>query len=74
MTGVETKKIRCRKNRKMCEFKIEDLVVGPNHPPLVIAEVGINHEGELDKALKCVDAAVNAGAKVVKFQCHGLGT
>ncbi|MBT5470994.1 MAG: polyhydroxyalkanoate biosynthesis repressor PhaR [Nitrospina sp.] len=54
----------------MSEFKIKDRIIGPNQPPFVIAEVGINHEGELDKALKCIDAAVNAGAEVVKFQCH----
>jgi sialic acid synthase SpsE len=44
--------------------------IGPDHPPLVIAEVGINHEGSIDKALRLVDAAVQAGAEVVKFQCH----
>jgi N-acetylneuraminate synthase len=36
----------------------------------VLAEVGINHEGELAKALQLVDAAAQAGAEVVKFQCH----
>ena len=54
----------------MSEFRIEDRDIGPDHAPFVIAEVGINHEGELDKALKCVDEVVNAGAEVVKFQCH----
>ena len=54
----------------MSEFKIKDRIIGPNQPPFVIAEVGINHEGELDKALKCIDTAVSAGAEVVKFQCH----
>ncbi len=54
----------------MAEFKIEDRIIGPEYPPFVIAEVGINHEGELGKALKCVDAAVDAGAEVIKFQCH----
>jgi N-acetylneuraminate synthase len=44
--------------------------IGPNSPPLVLAEVGINHEGELKKALQLVDAAADAGAEVVKFQCH----
>ena len=52
------------------QFKIAGRMVGPDHPPLVIAEVGINHEGQLDKALQLVDAAVAAGAEVVKFQCH----
>jgi sialic acid synthase SpsE len=44
--------------------------IGPDSPPLVLAEVGINHEGELTKALQLVDAAAEAGAEVVKFQCH----
>lgn len=45
-------------------------MIGPGNPPLVIAEVGINHEGDVDKALQLVDAASAAGAEVVKFQCH----
>ena len=44
--------------------------IGPDEPPLVIVEVGINHEGEIGKALQLVDAAADAGAEVVKFQCH----
>ena len=35
---------------------------------LVIAEIGVNHDGELNKALQLVDAAARAGADVVKFQ------
>ena len=52
------------------EFSIAGRKLGPDHPPLVIAEVGINHEGEIAKALQLVDAAAAAGAEVVKFQCH----
>src|SRR5262249_32028015 len=44
--------------------------IGPDHPPLVMAEVGINHEGEFTKAIELVDAAAAAGAELVKFQCH----
>jgi len=44
--------------------------IGRDQPPLVLAEVGINHEGEFEKAIQLVDAAANAGAEVVKFQCH----
>ena len=54
----------------MKPVSIEGRPVGPDHPPLVIAEVGINHEGEFDKAIHLVDAACEAGAEVVKFQCH----
>lgn len=51
-------------------FRIGDRKIGPNEPPLVLVEVGINHEGSLEKALQMVDAAAAAGAEVVKFQCH----
>ena len=51
-------------------IKIADRAVGAGHPPLVIAEIGINHEGEYDKAIQLVDAACKSGAEVIKFQCH----
>lgn len=54
----------------MPEIDIAGRKIGPDYPPFVIAEVGINHEGEFDKAITLVDAAVDAGAEVVKFQCH----
>lgn len=54
----------------MSEFVIGSRRIGPDHPPLVIVEVGINHEGSVTKARELVDAAVAAGAEVVKFQCH----
>jgi N-acetylneuraminate synthase len=54
----------------MSSFAISGRPIGPSHPPLVIAEVGINHEGDVGKALQLVDAAAAAGAEVVKFQCH----
>jgi len=54
----------------MPEITIGNRRIGPDHPPFVIAEVGINHEGEVAKALQLVDAAAAAGAEVVKFQCH----
>lgn len=45
-------------------------MIGPDHAPFVIAEVGINHEGSFKKAVELIDAAKAAGAEVVKFQCH----
>ena len=44
--------------------------VGLDFPPLIIAEIGINHEGSLKVAKEMVDAAFRAGAEVVKHQTH----
>lgn len=44
--------------------------IGPEYPPLVIAEIGINHEGSLAVAKEMVEAAHRAGAEVVKHQTH----
>jgi len=44
--------------------------IGIDFPPLVIAEIGINHEGSLQTALKMVDSAYRAGVEVVKHQTH----
>ena len=52
------------------EFKIGNRSVGPEHPPLVIVEIGINHEGNFEKAIEMADSAIAAGAEVVKYQCH----
>jgi sialic acid synthase SpsE len=52
------------------EFKLADRPVGSNHPPLVIAEIGINHEGDYNKAIRMVDDAYVAGCECVKFQSH----
>lgn len=52
------------------EFSIRDRKVGLDHPPLVIVEIGINHEGDFNKAIALADAAIGRGAEVVKFQCH----
>ena len=54
----------------MKEITIGNRKVGDGHPPFVIAEVGINHEGDVEKAMRMVDAAVYAEAECIKFQCH----
>ena len=42
--------------------------VGPGNPCFVVAEIGINHNGDLDLARELIDVAVNAGCDAVKFQ------
>ncbi|HNR86865.1 MAG TPA: N-acetylneuraminate synthase family protein [Spirochaetota bacterium] len=54
----------------MNEITIAGRMIGPAHPPLVIAEIGINHEGDFDKAVRMVDDAAAAGCECAKFQCH----
>ena len=44
--------------------------INENDPPLVIAEIGINHGGSLDVAKAMVDAAHAAGARCIKHQTH----
>lgn len=52
------------------EFQIGNRKIGYQYDPLVIAEIGINHEGSLDLAITIADAAIDAGAEVVKHQTH----
>ena len=51
-------------------IQIGDRKIGADYPPLVIAEIGINHEGSLKVAKEIVDAAHRAGAECVKHQTH----
>jgi N-acetylneuraminate synthase len=51
-------------------IEISNRKIGIDFPPLVIAELGINHEGSLDIAKEMVDAAQRAGVEVVKHQTH----
>jgi N-acetylneuraminate synthase len=50
------------------EVKIGNRWVGDGHPAYVIAEIGINHNGDLTIAKQMIDAAVHARADAVKFQ------
>lgn len=54
----------------MPSFQIGNRQVGEGSKPLVLAEIGINHEGNLDVARKMVDVAHCAGAEVIKHQTH----
>lgn len=50
------------------EMKIGNKLVGEGHPVYVIAEIGINHNGDVEIAKQMIDAAVHAGVDAVKFQ------
>ena len=54
----------------MTTFNIGNREIGLNYKPFVIAEIGINHEGEYIKARAMIYDAYVAGAECVKFQCH----
>jgi len=48
--------------------QLGDRLVGPGQPTYVVAEIGINHNGDVHTAQRLIDAAVLAGADAVKFQ------
>ena len=54
----------------MTKFAIAGRLVGPGHPPYIIAEISANHNGDLSQALRIIDAAVEAGADAVKIQTY----
>ncbi len=54
----------------MNEIEIQGRKIGDGNVPLVIVEIGINHEGSLKTAFRMVDAAHHAGAEIIKHQTH----
>ena len=51
-------------------FELGKRKIGDGFPPLVIAEIGINHNGCIKTAKAMVDSAKRAGVEVVKIQSH----
>ncbi len=51
-------------------FEISGRKIGPEYPPLVIAELGINHGGSLKVAFEMVDSAAKTGVEIIKHQTH----
>ena len=51
-------------------MKIGNRSIGPNEPPLIIAEIGINHGGSIDVAKSMVDLIAYSGCECVKHQTH----
>ncbi|MEH2269290.1 MAG: N-acetylneuraminate synthase family protein [Nostoc sp.] len=52
----------------MPQVKIANRLIGSTYEPFIIAEVGINHNGEIEKALQMIRVAKEAGADAIKFQ------
>jgi N-acetylneuraminate synthase len=52
----------------MTEIKLGGTLVGDGHPCYVVAEIGINHNGDIAIAKKLIDVAVASGCQAVKFQ------
>ena len=51
-------------------FKINEFQIGNNLNPYIIAEIGVNHEGDLDLAKRLIDEAAEGGAHAAKFQSY----
>ena len=52
----------------MKPIKIGDRLIGNDEPNLIVAEIGINHNGSLDIALKMLEEAAKSGVDAVKVQ------
>ena len=52
------------------KIKVNNITISNNSDPLVVAEIGINHFGNLNKAKKIVDSIKKTGIKAVKVQIH----
>lgn len=56
----------------MPTLQLGSKTVGENEPVYIIAEIGINHQGDIEIAKKLIEAAVQAGANAVKFQKRSI--
>ena len=59
---------------KDISFEFAGRMIGPDHPPLVIAELSANHLGQIDRALESIEVAANCGADAIKIQTYTAET
>ncbi len=66
----KAKKVRSaiKELKKIQSVKIGNRTIGHGHPVLIVAEIGINHNGDIDIAKKLIDKAIEACCDAVKFQ------
>lgn len=64
--------IHMSSDRSDIRLKIGDREVGPGQSCFVIAEIGNNHNGDFDRAIALIEAAIEAGADCAKFQMRKL--
>lgn len=51
-------------------FKLGKIKINHKTPPVIIAEIGINHNGKIKEAIKIANHAIKAGADIIKHQTH----
>jgi pseudaminic acid synthase len=56
------------------DIPIGKITVGPDHPPMIIAEMSGNHDGSLSRALDIVRMVADSGAHAVKLQTYTADT
>jgi len=52
------------------EFVVDTYFISPKAPPFLVAEIGLNHNNDLELAKRTISAAKKSGAKAVKFQSY----
>ena len=56
----------------MATIKLNNILIGDNNPTFIIAEIGINHQGDINIAKELIKKAKEAGANAVKFQKRSI--